>query len=478
MLRPLASLSFVGTLAAQSAETVLLPDLLDLRNPAARAQARLAELSREASVQISLGNPGTAATILGITTNLQAVRAGLAPVPATAGLEIDVVGFYDGAGATTTTPGTAAVQVDRPGSAVVLILNAYEPITWTVTQTPGTTVIAVIAYSYAPQVLLTAGVPGAIVVQLSYAVNGDGDYFGLAGSDVTARLKANTWCFERLGLFATTFGGDYYAPAVPFVLGGTNVDWRDQWVTAQAVAAGNVWNVATRAQAQAQAGGALFLPLLTQPVATPGPATVAFASPLGVLAPIVALPNVTDYALGNGAVYTLAGAVPSILDLLTLQSTPIPPDPALPPISWASTVAYDALRNRLLVSSFGGSGALWAWDATTATWSVLNGNLHDQEPVAIVHHPAYDATFGLVCDTFAPTPWQLRRYDASGTHIATMALPLPVLFEGLLDDHHLYTSGAELVYVGPPHRILGVRVRHCYVINPLTADVSASWLVH
>ncbi|HZN37671.1 MAG TPA: hypothetical protein VFD82_02650 [Planctomycetota bacterium] len=478
MHRILAVWSFVGTLAAQSAETVLLPDLLDLRFPAARALARLTELTREANVQISLGNPGTAATIQGIVANLHAVRTGLAPVPVTAGIEIDVVGFYQGAGATSTTPGTAAVQVDRPGSTVVLVLNAFDPITWTVTRTPGTTVIAVIAYSYSPQVLLTTGVPGALVVQLSWPVNGDGDYFGLAGSDVSARLNANTWCFERLALFATTFGGAYSAPAAPFVVGAANADWRDQWVTAEAVAAGNVWNAATRALAHALFSGQLFLPLLTQPVTSPGPATVALASALGVFTPIIALPNVTDYALGNGVVYTLAGALPSTLGP-TLQSIPIPPSPTLPPIIWANTITYDALRNRLLVSSFGGSGALWGWNATTTTWSVLNGNLQNQEPVAIVHHPQHDATFGLVCDTFAPAPYRLRRYDSSGAVTATMTLPLPVLFEGLLDDHHLYTWGAMIVYVGPPHQILGFRLRHCYVINPLTADVlSASYLVH
>jgi hypothetical protein len=469
----------VASLAAQTANTVLLPDMFDLRGSAQRATARIAELNAEAALQLTLSNPAAAASIQAITANLQAIRSGTASVPPTAGIEVDVVGFYEGAGASSTAPGTANVVVDRPGSVVALVLNAYEPITWTLTQTPGTVVVAVVSYSYEPQVLNTAGLPGAVTLRLSYAANNDGTYFGVAGSDVTARLTANTWCLERLGVFAHTFTGAYTAPAATFTVGDSAPDWREQWVAGEAARAGDVWNVASRTQLQAQVGTVLFLPLLTPPPFTFGPATVAVASALGVVAPIVPLQGVTDYALGNGAVYTLAGGNPSTLDLLTLQSTPIAPDPTLPPFSWANTIAYDALRDRLLVSSFGGSGVLYAWSALTGTWSVLVGNLQNQEPAAIVHHPLHDAVFGLHVDEYAPVPYQLRRYDAAtGALTATLALPLPVLHEGLLDDHQLYTYGAAIAYVGVPREILGFRIRLCYVIDPLTANVlSATFLL-
>ncbi len=474
MRNVLASFLFTGVLAAQSAQTVLLPEVLDLRGSAARATARLGELAAEAALQTTLGNAAAATTIQGITANLQAIRGGALPVPPTAGIELDVVGFYEGANPTSSTPGTADVVVDRPGSVVALLLNAYEPITWTITATPGTAVIAVISYSYEPQVIVTTAVPNAAVLQLSYAGNGDGTYFGVAGSDLTARLTANTWCLERLGLFATTFTGDYSAPAAPFTVGESNADWRDQWVAGEAAREGTVWNVATRARVQAEVGGVLFLPLLTPPPFSFAPATVAVASALGVLAPIVALSGVTEYAIGSTAIYTLANGEPSTLDPTTLASAPIAPDPSLPAISWANTIAYDSLRNRLLVSTFGGSGVLYAWDAITATWSVLVGNLQDQEPAAIVYHPAHDATFGLVVDPYAAVPFQLRRYDAFGNVSSTHALPLPVPFEGLLDDHQLHTYGVAIAYVGPPREIAGFRLRLCYVINPMTADVIAA----
>jgi hypothetical protein len=110
---------------------------------------------------------------------------------------------------------------------------------------------------------------------------------------------------------------------------------------------------------------------------------------------------------------------------------------------------------------------------------VLVPSLQDQEPAAIVHHPLHDKLFGLVVDPYATIPYQLREYDALGAVVATRALPLPVWFEGQLDDHQLHTFGAAIVHVGPPREILGLRVRHCTVINPLTADVlSASFLLH
>jgi hypothetical protein len=470
MRTTLAVVTFAAAAFAQNANTALLPDLLDLRGSAERATARIDELAAEATLQTQLGNPQTAATIQAIVANLQAWRAGTTPVPPGAGVETHVVGFYEGFGATSTTPGTASVTVDRPGTAVVLVLNAYEPIAWTIAETPGTTVLAVVAYSYEVQTLQTAGVPSAVVLQLSYAANNDGTHFGTPESDAEGRLAASAWCIERLGGLPTTFVGAYTAPSSVLEVGANNTTWRDQWIVEQAVREGTTWNVATRAQLQAGLGGVLFLPLLTPPMFTFAPATVAVASALGVLAPIVPLAGVTDYVLGNSAIYTLAGGDPSTLDLTTLTSTPIPPDPTLPAFSWVNTISHDTVRDRLWVSSFGGSGVLYAYDVATSTWSLLAPSLNNQEPAALAYHPTHDATFGLLVDPYASAPYQLRQYDALGNVVATQPLALPV-FSDLLDNHQLYPYGAALAYVGPARELLGFLVRHCYVLDPFTGDV-------
>ncbi|MCU0863953.1 MAG: hypothetical protein MUC36_09185 [Planctomycetes bacterium] len=472
LLSWLPCLLLLPALAGQSAQTLLLPDLLDLRPTADRLQGRLAELSAEAAVQAGLGNLALATQITGVVSTLQAQAAGTAPLPATPGaVEFHVVSFYEGFGATTTTPGTATIEVDRPGSAVALVLNAYDPIQWTITETPGTVVIAVISYSYEPQTLTTAGVPSAAVVQLSYTANQVGDYWGVANdpTDPEARLRANGWCIETLGAFAATMIGDYTAPSGNYVVGGATTDWREQWVLLEALQQGGALNNATRAQLIASAQ-VPFLPLLTPLPGSGAQPVVALATPLQTLAPLVALPSgTTGYALGNSLeVYTLQGGAPSTLSLATLQATPIPPDPQLPPFSFVNTITYDTTRDRLLVSGFGGGGNLYAFAPSTSTWTLLSQPV--DPPRAIAYHPQYDATFGIAIDVFGTTPYSLQRYDSGGVLVGTVPITLPLL-DDFPDSPQLYAYGSGVVYVGLPRRLLGFSVRQCFVIDPLTGDV-------
>ena len=128
------------------------------------------------------------------------------------------------------------------------------------------------------------------------------------------------------------------------------------------------------------------------------------------------------------------------------------------------------------MSSFGGSGVLYAYDVATAAWSLLVPNLQNQEPAAMAWHPVFDGVFALLVDAFGSSPPRVRWYDAQGSTVATVNLALPV-FDDLLDEHQLYVAGAGLIYVGPPRELLGFRLRHCYVIDPTTGDVlSASFL--
>ena len=46
-------------------------------------------------------------------------------------------------------------------------------------------------------------------------------------------------------------------------------------------------------------------------------------------------------------------------------------NPELPEISWLSAIAYDTKRNRLLASTFGGRGYLYAFDIAKREWSIV-----------------------------------------------------------------------------------------------------------
>jgi len=466
-------------LSAQGANTLLLPDLFDFRASAARAEARLAELDAEATLQAGLGNPAVGSQIQAITSGLRAIRAGAAPLPPGSGFEIHAVCFYEGRTVTGTVTPSATVEVDREGAAVVLVLNAYEAIEWTVTATPTTALAAVIVTSYEPQVVNAPA--SAPVFQSSQLVDGDGEYWGVPDDPVEneARFQANAWAIERIGAALTTCVGDYRAPSTPLVVGPANQTWLDQWVAGEAVREGQLRNVATRAQLVASLQGEFFLPLLTPPgdpfgTPPPGLPQVALCSPLGYVQPLAFLPAGTNsYALGpRGYVLGLGSTGPGLVDFVSPTLLPLPAAPPSTPFSFANTMAYDSLRNRLLVSSFGGGGVLYSGSAATLQWSEL-ANPNVDAPSALAYHPGLDALFGLRIDPFAPQPYVLHRYDVSGQIVQSLPLALPMVdYYG--EPQQLLPLGNRLAYVGPGRAKLGLTVRHCFVIDPTTGDIDSA----
>lgn len=463
LLRVLCVLSGLSCLTAQSVETLLLPDVLDLRPTAERLQDRLDDLTAEAAVQAGLGASGVAASIQTVVADLQSALAG-GPLPLPVTVEVHVASFYEG------TADAGTLLVDRPGAPVLLVVNAYESTTWTITATPATALLGVVAIGYDPQTLVVP--PGTFELALSFTGNGFGDYWGQPDDpdDLQARFRAARWCIETLTLPMTTFTGGYRAPAAPFVVGPAELDWRRQLVLDAALRAGEQWNVATRAALEAAFAGAVFLPLLVPPQGAAGTPTIALANPLQVLQPLLPVPGIRGYAIGSGdRLFTLANGQPAELSLATLGTLPLPPVPVVgsgPP--W-NAITYDAVRDRLLVSGYGGPGALFAWSVATNQWSLLAA-LGDEEPAALAWHPLHDATFGVRIDTFAPSPLTLQRYDANGTLVATLPIGLPTFGE-IWDSPQLYAVGPNLVFVGTGVPVLGRLIRHCFVIDPLTGDV-------
>lgn len=224
--------------------------------------------------------------------------------------------------------------------------------------------------------------------------------------------------------------------------------------------------------------GQFFLPLLTPPGNPSGPQLpglpqLALVSPLGSVQPLALLPaGTSSYALGPvGLVFGLSptSAGPGLIDFVSPNLLPLPVPPPTTPFSFANTMAYDSLRNRLLVSSFGGSGVLYEGSAATLSWSEL-ANPNVDAPSALAYHPAYDALFGLRIDPFAPEPYVLNRYDAFGQIVQSLPLSLPMVdYYG--EAQQLLPLGNRLAYVGPARQKLGVTIRHCFVIEPLTGTI-------
>jgi hypothetical protein len=474
---PLLLLALCPAVLAQSAQTLALPDLLDFRRPDARLASRLRELADEASLQAA-PNPALAGQIQSIRSSLLAQSLGQQAIAPSSSVEMHIVSFYEGFGATSTTPGTANVHVNRPGSAVALILNAYDPIAWNITVDPATALVAVISYSYEPQTI--SGTGNALTLQLSYTNNNDGDYFGAPNDDTDpeARFRAFRWVWESFGSLPNTFIGDYTAPAGSLEVGSGNPDWATAYLANEAATASLIFCGGTRARLQSFFRGASFLPLLTPAFGQPGAPTVVLATPLGIERQLVTLqPRTTDIAIGNlPMVFSLHNGRPSLLDLTTFTSSPLPTSPNVTPFSSVGAISFDSNRNRLWVSSRGGGGVMYQFDPTSFQWTEL-ANPNPEGPSAMAFHPTYDAHFGLRVDRYETQPNILNRYDLQG-NIATTVIPGLPCPDDFLDQHRLLPLGNALVYVGPARSIFSITFRHCYVIDPLSGDVLyASFLV-
>jgi hypothetical protein len=452
-------------LAAQSVESLALPDIMDSRDTVSRTTARIAELTREEALQRSRNNHALANQIAATVALLNNQRNGTIPIPPGTGVELHAVSFYEGAQGT---PRTARVSLTRAATPVVLLLNAYDPITWTLDPLPpGVLLAGVVVLSYEPQALL--GVPGTVPV-VTIDRSGGGTYYGRP--DMEGRTDVLLWSLTRLGLLPATFQGVYTAPSGPFEVGPGSADWREQMVLAGALAAGQTFNHGTRGDLVNRFATQFFFPLVTPPMRSAGGSRLVLANPYGPLTqPYATLNGVSTYAIAPGpSVYVLHNRAPSTLNLANLIPTPIPPDPTLPPFSWVTGLTHDGVRNRILVSGFGGVGHLYAWDIATSRWSLVN-TLNNVDLGAIAHHAALDTVFGIDVGTFGGGPFRLRAYDAAGTNTGTQALGLHT-WGGATDSFQLFQLGASLALVGPGRTSFGVTLRHAFVVDPASGDIA------
>ena len=145
------------TVSAQSVQSLLLPDQLDSRATGLRLTARIAELQAESALQTAFGNAAAAANINAVIAYVQGLQAAPASIPAAVSNEVHAVSFYEGAAGV---PHTATISVTRTGAPITLLLNAYDPITWTINPLPpGVQIAQIVVVSYDPQVV--NGVPPA-----------------------------------------------------------------------------------------------------------------------------------------------------------------------------------------------------------------------------------------------------------------------------------------------------------------------------
>lgn len=457
------------SLAAQNVVSLALPDPLDSRPTTARLTARLGELTAEANYQIGLGNLAAASNITNVVTSLQAYQAGMVVIP-NAGPDVLAVSFYEGQpNPNPVGMPTATLNITRVGGPITLFLNAYDPIEWTIQPLPpGTSIAQIVVVSYEPQVLI--GVPSGVpVTQIDQFSNGT--YYGLP-YELEGRVDIAAQCLTRFGQLPNTFTGDYTAPATPFEVGPGDQEWLDQWVLFQAVSLGQALNTGTFGNLLSTFLPQVYYPILVPPAFAPGASSLVAANPLGAITPpLVNLGGITNYCFDAAPnVYVLDNRVPSLLNLSTFTASPLPPlPPGLPPFSFVNTIAFDLFRNRLLVGSFGGAGELYTYDPATSNWAVLT-SLFNNEPAAMVYDPIADALWCIDQNFGSGSLDFIRRDPGTGAVLTTTTLALST-WGFILDTFQLSMLGSNVIMIGPTKDVLGVGVRHTFVIDPNTADI-------
>jgi hypothetical protein len=114
------------------------------------------------------------------------------------------------------------------------------------------------------------------------------------------------------------------------------------------------------------------------------------------------------------------------LDLRTGQTERLAIDPKVPEVSWPCGIAFDTRRNRLVVTTLGGIGHMYAFTSDTGTWAMLD-TMRYVDIESLTYSAADDCLYGLDRPTGETRAPRIHRYDPQGKLIgsANLAESLP-----------------------------------------------------
>lgn len=134
-------------------------------------------------------------------------------------------------------------------------------------------------------------------------------------------------------------------------------------------------------------------------------------------------------------------------------SVDLPIGPDLPPLSWPCGLAFDTKRNRLVLTSLGGVGHMYAFDTATQQWSLLremdNVDLH-----CLTYSAADDCFYGLAED-MPREEAVIHRFSAHGRPLGAVkpAERIPLSRHAMHDSPpQLIDAGGDLLVLLSPGR--------------------------
>lgn len=411
---------------------------------------------------------------------LAAGRVGAAPVPPQneADREVHVVGVYEGDRQT----GRVAVHVDRPGKFVTLVLTAYHSVAWDVTTTPETRVERVVLGGYERQAV--AGVPAGAVEECFRGGAGAGrdrPYLPYTYDADTVGFRAIVERVgEKPGCRVASFTGAYSPGAgVSFVVNRVQNDPRFTRDFPEVAPAADLPKLRFAANLYTP-GGDRFQTHTAFGEFTPLGPDRKTMRPL----PDRAVRAALDPKTGKYYGVTESGHAVGELDLGKRTTRKLEPGPGVPRLSWVGDVTFDTKRQRLLVSTCGGGGHLYACDPATNTWAVLSSK---PGIIAMTYHPGTDAIYGLNAGGFGKREKpSLVRFNENGAAVESKPLagdfvPGTMPNRPGVSGAHLVAAGDSLALILMPrgYREEGARLpaprSYLYVVDPSTAKARLGW---
>ena len=352
----------------------------------------------------------------------------------------------------------AVVEVTPQPAPVILVLTSYNSMSWAVQAAEGVKVERIILGGYHKQSIKEppAGVP---VETYSYDEKKGSLYTD--GGDTERHRLAISQIKKITGLAPTTFqNGSRYGGA-SVVVGEQNSDWRVQSVVAE------LEELLEGAMNERQAARRKDLERLTffAPYRTGsagqrphergqlqyGKFTIRGPMPQTLLP----VPERTEQIAADAVSdvqYFRRGAEISQVNGQTGETKVLAWDGELPQLSGPSGIAFDTRRQRLLLTSSGGGGYLYAYDVGQKKWSVVGRPGLGTN--AMLYVPAEDAIYAINQSHGGDGVVQLlRKFNAHGAAIDSYRLPHTIrggIMHGPFSTIDLAYLNGRIAILGPP----------------------------
>ena len=325
------------------------------------------------------------------------------------------------------------VRVTDKSGPITLAVCSYNQATWTIEADEGVDLRRIIVGGY--HVQKVDGSPEDVPIEIHCHDLGSGGFHTYGPeSDGHARAVQQLKEFTDLEIAALVGTYGYRHPKRTVFVGPENGSWRAQEIANglnRLIAEANVQDTdAELAQVDRHRIYALhFGPLPRQPQPPPqrGGRAPIYVAPFTTKGPLIGGGRLISGDVHAAAVdptgrtcYVRIHDEFHAVDLATGAEIPVAFDNELPRLSWPTGMAFDSQRQRLLLTSHGGGGYLYAYDVAEEEWSVVRRPGIGTSCIA--YAADQDVIYSLDRDMGDGMIRVVKRYNAHGAFLDAITL--------------------------------------------------------